>query len=212
MRMVPLTGAIAGGESRRASDKRGYHHPFAGVDAVLPGILRIPYRPDPSDEAILNRAGIQPIIKIDGNYVVFGNRAPVRRPIYRTAHVRRIQSHYTRIFLEAPNLQALLFLPNQPEVADNVIIILDQFAREEYAKGVITRYLPFDQAVEIESEIGDQAVVAQEDARASLVKILNGELDINFFYTPTGVLEMLNIHTGPQILAERYGQFSRTGG
>ena len=211
-RLVPLTGTIAGGESRRANDKRGYHHPFAGVDAVLPGIVRVPFTPDPVDEAILNRAGIHPILKVNGNYVVFGDNTPSRRPVYRNTHVRRIQSHYTRIFLEAPNFLAQLFLPNQPEVADNVIIILDQFARQEYAKGVITRYLPFDQAVEIDTEIGDRAAIAQEDARVSLVKILNGELDVKFFYAPTGVLELLNIHTGPQVLAERYGQFSRTGG
>ncbi|MFQ3628855.1 MAG: hypothetical protein SNJ81_14920, partial [Cyanobacteriota bacterium] len=42
-RMVSLSGDIMGGESSRAVEVQGYHDPFAGINAILPRIMRLPY-------------------------------------------------------------------------------------------------------------------------------------------------------------------------
>jgi len=207
-RLVPLSGLIAGGESDYARANGGYHLIYAGIKATLPGILRVPISPDPADQEILNAAGIHPVIRQGGNYVVWGMDSPSQEALYEATHVRRIQSHYIRFFKEARNLLEQIFLPNQPGVADRILIVMDQFARSEYGKGVITNWLPFDQAVDVSTDISEQAAITEEDTRVSLIRLLEGHLDINFFYVPTGLVKFVNIHIGPQRLAERYGQFS----
>lgn len=203
-RFVSLSGYIAGGESRRARANSGWHYIYAGVDATLPGIIKLPVALDPSDEGILNNAGIHPILMLDGNAVVFGGRSPSISESYKFTHIRRIQSHYIRILIEARNFLSLLFLPNQPGTLDVIIMLLEQFARNEYAKKVLTNYLGFREAVDIGGSFEAQNTTEQS-ALNSVVSVVNGELYVQFFYVPTGILEVLSVSVGPQILVERYG-------
>lgn len=207
-RYVSLSGSQAGGESRRSLANRGYHYIYSGTQAILPGFLRLPFSAEPADEAILHAAGIQPVLKMDGNVVNWGDLAPSLTETYRSNHVRRIQTHLTRIFMEARNLMEVLYVPNQPGVADQIILMLEQLAREEYNKGIFTRYLSFRQAVEVSTEVESNSILTEEDATSSIVRILNGRLQINFFYVPTGLIRLLEINTGPQVLVSNYGQFS----
>ncbi len=204
-RMVPLSGDIMGGESARAVAVQGYHNPFAGINAILPRIIRLPYESNPTDESILNVSGIQPIKIQDGRIVVFGARSPSRSPTYDFTHIRRIQSNYVRIFLEARTLLELLFRSNQPQLADQVIMILNNFARREYRKGVMSNYLSFAQAVQINGEIQSQGVLSDVGSQDALVQIINGKLKIFFRYVPTGVLERLTVEAGPDILVAQFG-------
>lgn len=204
-RFVSLSGYIAGGESRRARANQGYHFVYAGVDAVLPGIVKLPVALDPSDEAILNNTGIQPIIMLDGNAVVFGARSPSISQTYKFTHIRRIQSHYIRVLIEARNLLSLLFLPNQPGTLDLIVLMLEQFARNEYAKKVLTNFLGFREAVDISGSFDAQNSNSEQAVQNSVVTIVNGELYVQFFYVPTGILEVLSISVGPQVLVDRYG-------
>jgi hypothetical protein len=198
-RFVSLSGDIMGLESAKASLAEGYHYPAAGIDARLSRVTKLPFIPSPSDEAILNLVGIQPIKVYAGRVIVFGARCPSIDDIYTFLHVRRTQSNYVRIFIEAKSFLEALFQPNQPELAQQIVLILESFARREYQKGVYTRYLSFDQAVRIDSsgrESGDFDV---------MVSILNGELNIYYSYVPTGVLERLQIFVGPETVVSRTG-------
>jgi len=204
-RMVPLTGDIFGGESAQAVAVQGYHDPFAGINAILPRINRLPYESNPADEAILNISGLQPIKIQDGRVVVFGARSPSRSPTYDFTHIRRVQSNYVRIFLEARAMMELLFRPNQPQLADQVVMILNNFARREYRKGVMSNYLSFAQAVQIQGQLDNQGVISDVGSQDALVQIINGRLIVKFRYVPTGILERLTIEAGPDILVAQFG-------
>lgn len=205
-RFIPLSGDIMGGEASNAVAAEGYHLVFAGIGATLPRFLKLPVLLDPQDEAILNLAGIQPIKTIDGNIVVWGSRCPSSSETYKFLHVRRIQSNYIRVLIEARNLMEALFQPNQPALLDQITLMLDQFARREYDKGVLTQYLNFQQAAQTTGDIQSGTVIAGEQSRSSLVSVLNGQLNIYFRYVPTGILEVLSVSVGPDLLVEEYGK------
>jgi hypothetical protein len=197
-RFISLSGDIMGLESARATLSQGYHYPAAGINARLSRVTRLPFNPTPNDEAILNIAGIQPIKIFSGRTIIFGARCPSANDIYSFLHVRRIQSNYVRVFVEAQSFMQALFQPNQPELAEQIVLILENFARREYVKGVYTKYLSFDQAISIQSSENE----ASSDFDV-LVSILNGRLNIYYSYIPTGILEKLQIFVGPDTLISR---------
>lgn len=203
-RMISLSGDIIGGESAYSVSAEGYHRPFAGVNAILPRVLKLPVESTPAEDSITNVAGLQAIKIINGNVVVFGARVPSISPTYDFLHIRRIQSNYIRIFLEARTLLELLFLPNQPSLSEQIVMILNNFSRREYRKGVFTQYLSFAQAVQVEGATTG-AVISDSEGSDALVEIINGKLRIYFRYVPTGILEKLSINAGPDILVSQYG-------
>lgn len=204
-RLISLSGDLMGGESYRSVVNQGYFVPFAGVQAILPRVTKLPFEAFPADEAILNLAGIHTVKKIFGNVVNFGARSPAISPTYDFTHIRRTQSNYVRVFLEARTLLELLFAPNQPYLAEQVVLILNNFARREYKKGVFTQYLSFVQAVQIEGGLGSDNIITDETTQDAIVSIINGRLHIYFRWVPTGILERLSIHCGPDILVAQYG-------
>jgi hypothetical protein len=207
-RLISLSGDIMGLESLQSTAVQGYHAPAAGLNARLSRVTRMPFVPSPEDEAILNMAGIQPIKVFSGRTVVFGARGPAANSLYTYLHVRRIQSNYVRIFLEAqPFLQAL-FKPNQPDLAAQIIMTLENFARREYRKGVYTRYLSFDQGVRVSSLPSAGASGVGGDDYDVIVSVVNGELQVYYSYIPTGILEKLLIYVGPDSITSRFGSLS----
>jgi hypothetical protein len=206
-RIIPLTGEIMGGESKRSTFVEGYHDPFAGINAVLPNIINLPFNPLGGDEAILNAAGIQTIKVQAGKVVVFGARVPSRSSVYNFLHIRRIQSNLVRVFLEARPLLELLFRPNNPSLIEQGIMTLNNFARREYRKGVFTNYLTFKQAVTIDALGGTGGTtVTDDDTSDAVVALVNGNVEIKFSYVPTGINEQMELHVGPEILVAQYGQ------
>jgi hypothetical protein len=204
-RLVPLSGDIMGGESRQAVAVEGYHNPFAGVDATIDRVLNLPVEITPQDEAVLNVSGVQPLKILDGVVVVFGGRAPSRSPVFDFLHVRRTQSNYVRVFLEERLFLQQMFRPTQPEQVDAIVMILNNFARREYRKGVMSRYLSFSQAVLAQAEVGAQSVVTDANTQDAIVQIINGRVRLFFRWVPAGVLETLTIDAGPDILTAEYG-------
>ena len=203
-RLVPLTGHILGGESRQAIAVDGWFSPFAGVNAVLSGVTKLPIDLLPNDEALLNLAGIQPIKYVNGNPVVFGARIPAINTTYDFITTRRLISDYIRIFLEARALMEILFLPNQPFVAERALLVVENFLRREYRKGALNQNLSFEEAVEIQVNRGD---IGGDDKllQDRVVAGINGELDTYISVVPAGVVERLKVNLSPSILVASYG-------
>lgn len=205
-RLVPLSGVIMGGESRVSVDHQGYHHPFAGVRATLTGVTGLPFEVPRSDEGVANTAGLQIIKMVAGNIVCWGDRLPSQTNTYRFIHIRRCQSNYNRIFIEASALQELLFQPNQPDLASKLNLILRNFTRREYQKGVLARQLTFQQAVQINmGGSNNSSIVADEASRDEIVEIINGALSVSLRVTYSGVLERLVLNIGPDTLVSEFG-------
>jgi hypothetical protein len=201
-RMVTATGDIFGGESLFAVNNSGYHVAFAGRGARLPRAIGLPFEIGRTDEVIANTSGVQMLKYSEGNIIVWGVRAPSLSPAYVFLHIRRCQSNYNRIFIEVDNLQELIFRPNQPEEAAQFRMILRTFARREYGKGVFSRYLTFEEAVQINTgqDADDNSAIGSQGG-GQLVEVINGVLTANFVWTPSGVIERLVVNAGPSILA-----------
>jgi phage tail sheath protein FI len=163
---------------------------------------------DPYGESVLNAAGIQTIKKLQGVPVVWGARVPAVNSVYTHSTVRRTQSHYVRLFLEGRQILETLFRPNQPNLAQHIILILRNFASEEYRKGVYNNYLSFDESIQIVAQNPNNSSnnQGQNAARDVAVSIINGKLHIFYSYVPAGYLERLYINVGPDILVATYGQ------
>lgn len=208
IRMIPLTGDVIGLESYYASTNKGYHVPAAGVDASLTRILSLPYEIEPGEEASLTRVGIQPIKTLFGMPVVWGAEQPTNDPVYTFIHVRRIQSNFVRVFLEALPLLRMLFRPNQPDLANQLVMIVNSYMREQYRRGVFNNYLTYDEAVKIRVEAPNelQRSISNMDNNDVLAKISQGNLNVHIDYIPTGVLKNLFVHLGPDILAASFSE------
>jgi hypothetical protein len=204
-RFVSMSGDILGGEARTAVINAGYHISYAGMKAIVARAIRLPFEALPPDEAILNMAGIQSIKTMGGNAVVWGVRAPSVSSIFQFLHVRRIQSHYVRFFRESQALLEMLFQPNQPLAGERLAMILDNFVSGEYRKGVYTKHLAKNQAVQVYVGLGNEGVSSVGDSKDRLIEMLNGKLVINMRYVPTGIIERISISIGPDILVEQWG-------
>lgn len=204
-RLVTLTGHIMGGESRFSVDALGYHVPFAGRRAILPNVLALPFSIPRDEEGIANTAGIQMIKADQGNFIVWGARLPSVSNTYQFIHVRRSQSNYNRTFIEASAFQGFLFQPNQPSLNQEVRMILENFTRREYRKGVISNHLSFDQAVEIQTGSRGNDVVTDTSTTDEIVEILNGVLRVGLKVAFTGIVERMIVETSPAILVNEYG-------
>ncbi|NJK76382.1 MAG: hypothetical protein HC942_23285 [Microcoleus sp. SU_5_6] len=81
-------------------------------------------------------------------------------------------------------------------------MILKSFARREYKKGVFSRYLTFEEAVQINTgqDVDENSSISSQGGD-QLVEIINGVLSANFVWTPTGIVERLVINAGPSILS-----------
>lgn len=207
-RMVPTSGDIMGLESYRATLHGGWHYPTAGVNSRLNRFTKLAWQVDPHGEADLNAIGVQAIKYLAGAPVIFGARVPAINSIYTHSTIRRTQSHYVRYFLEAREILENLFRPNQPDVAERLILMLEGFARSEFNKGVYNNYLTFDQAIHV-SAITPQAPgqgAGESAARDVAIAMVNGQLHIYYSYFPAGYLERLYLNIGPEIATANYAQ------
>lgn len=204
LRLVPLTGDIMGGESRTVNAYSSYHVPFAGNNAILPRVLKLPIKVDIQGESVLNITGVQQIKMLNGNAVVHGGRSPSISDSYRFLHIRRIQSNYVRLFMESQALMEQLFSPNQPGLMEHLIMSLESFARREYKKGVFSRYVDFSKAARVGDASRTQERINSGDQEA-LVSVLSGKMNLFFRYIPTGILEELTVEVSPDSVVADFG-------
>ena len=200
-RLISISGDVMGGETRAAAAAEGYHVPFAGTSAKLPRIVRTPAFVTPADEAILGPAGIQQLRIENGNFVVWDVTSPAIDDIFRMTHIRRIQSNMIRVFREAAALRNLLFALNQPETEDELRMILANYMRREYKKGVINRQFGYKQVVSIQIGERTSSAINDEGSIDSLVASTGGVLSAEVRYVPAGVIREIKIGLGPQLLS-----------
>jgi hypothetical protein len=194
-RLISINGDIAGVESATASLREGWHYPAAGLDAVLSRVEQLPVEISPSEQAVLNNAGIQPILKLLGRTVIYGAEVPAVDPIFMLLHVRRMQSNYARVLLEAITLQRSLFKPNNPSLTAGLFMILNQYFQAEYRKGALNNYLPYAQAVQISFPNPNSG--SNQGTRETLVAISTTDIVASIVYCPTGILKNFLINLGP---------------
>ncbi len=209
-RLTPLTGDIVGSESRKAISEQGYHKMVAGVGNTLPTrIKRLSAKIDAREEANLNQRGIQPVKKVDGRFCIWGIRAPSTSEQYKFINSSRIQKNLIRVFRESTALLQQLFELNEPNTVSQLIFILNAYAAKEYDKGVFTRYLPFVEAVDVRNLAGSNAD-ANKTLIASLIDLQNGKLSLSFGYTPSGLLELIEVYVSPDATAGKFGAGANT--
>lgn len=146
LKQVPMTGAIHGREARVAVDNDGYHKAAAGIDVVLPQILRIPTGDKILNEEVLNPAGINLVKKYKGNFILWGDRSLALDPAWKWKHQRETMSYYENVLRES--FDWLIFMINDV-VADNLAkAALRSFFEPEFVKRAV-RGDTFDEAVSI---------------------------------------------------------------
>jgi hypothetical protein len=209
-RLTPITGDILGSESRKAISDLGYHRMVAGISNSLPTrIKRLSSKIDSREEANLNQRGIQPIKKVDGQFCIWGIRAPSVSEQYKFINTSRIQKNLIRVLRESTALLQQLFELNEPNTVTQLIFILNSYAAKEYDKGVFTKYLPFADAAVI-GNIANSTADTRKSLIASLIDLQNGKLSLSFTYTPSGLLELIEVFVTPDPTAGKFGAGANT--
>jgi hypothetical protein len=209
-RLTPITGDVLGGESRKAIADQGYHKMLAGIGNTLPTrIKRLSAKIDAREEANLNQRGIQPVKKVDGRFCIWGIRAPSVSEQYKFINSGRIQKNLIRVFRESTALLRQLFELNEPNTVTQLIFILNAYAAKEFTKGVFTKYLPFADAVNV-ANIANSSADTNQSLIASLIDLQNGKLSLSFGYTPSGLLELIEIYVTPDATAGKFGAGANT--
>jgi hypothetical protein len=167
LKSVSMVGAIHGREARIAVDNDGYHKAEAGIDAILPQVLKIATGKTVLNEEVLNPAGIGVIKKKSGNFVLWGDRTVSLDPAWKFKHHRELMSYYENVLRES--FDWLIFAINDP-VTDNVAkAALRSFFEPEYVKRAV-RGDTFEDAVSIklDGENNTNATRADGDLFAEL--------------------------------------------
>jgi hypothetical protein len=151
LKLVTLTGMIHGREARIAADYNGYHKAEAGIDAVLPKVLKLPTGDAILNEEMLNPIGISVIKKLKGNFVMWGDRTLYTDPAWKWKHQRELMSYYEHVLQE--NFDWIIFAINDPVTEKMAHTALKTFFIPEYSKRAI-RGDSFDKAciIKIDAE------------------------------------------------------------
>jgi phage tail sheath protein FI len=183
-----------GGESNNAVAYNSYHQMFSGRSARLVGVTDLPFEVKRSEESIANSAGVQLLKTVDGSIVVWGVRAPSISQSFSMIHTRRIQSYMTRIFLEMPQLQDLMFRPNNEQLVAQFRMILVATIKKIWKTGAFNKSIPFEQAVNITNNPGtdDESSFSSN----ATMEVLNGVLSANVLWSPTGIAEKIQLNIG----------------
>ena len=132
LKEVPVTGMVQGREALVAKNFEGYHKAAAGVDVKLPRIVKLPTLDRILDQEILNPAGLQMIVKKGGNFVVWGDRAPVTDQAFKFAHHREQLSYYEHVIIES--FDFIMFAINDKAEQPGLIAAFNSFFLPEWRK------------------------------------------------------------------------------
>lgn len=163
LKLSTRTGEIHGREARIAVDNLGYHKAEAGIEAVLPSIVKLPTEDRPLDEELLNPRGIAVIVQKQGNFVIWGDQIPSSDPEWKWKHQREQMSYYEHTFQESYDW--IIFQIHNPETRQRALQSLRMYLRSEYRNGALDNDLPFEKAalIKLDAEINTDDVKAAGD-------------------------------------------------
>lgn len=167
LKLTSLTGQIHGREARIAVNYDGYHKAAAGLEAVLPKILKLPTGDAILNEEYLNPLGINVIKKKQGNFVIWGDRTLWVDPNWKWKHQRELMSYYEQVLIES--FDWIIFAINDPIEEKRAIAALNSFFYPEWVKRAI-RGNTFKEAaiIKIDGENNTDATRAAGDMFADI--------------------------------------------
>lgn len=188
-KLVTMTGMAHGREARIAADFDGYHKAEAGIDAILPRVLKLPTGDTILNEELLNPAGIGLIKKKSGNFILWGDRTVHLDSNWKFAHHREAMSYYEHVLQES--FDFIVFLINDSESDKDALSALKGFFLPEWRKRAL-RGDTFEEAaiIKVDSENNTDATRAAGDK--------NGEVSLQM----ADVVERFIITIGKQGIFE----------
>lgn len=170
-KLVSLTGMILGLQAATARDNRGYQKTAAGVNYMLPKVLKLTTQAVLNEE-FLNPRGVNVIRLRKGNFIVWGDRTlQSGDPEWTFKHQRKLMSHYENTLLE--NLDGFIFEINDPVTQNDAKAALIAFFRPEFEKRAI-RGDKFEDAciIKIDAENNTAQTMSQGDMHAEISLVL----------------------------------------
>lgn len=163
-----LTGKILGIEAKTAADFEGYHKAGAGLDAKLTDLVTLPLGPDYQiDQEETNPAGLNVIVKKQGNWVLWGDRSMSSNSNWQFAHVREYFSHVENVLLES--FDWIIFALNDEQQRRNLAPVFNQyFAREFQKRALAGNSLREAYTLKIDEENNPPSEVALGNMRAEI--------------------------------------------
>jgi phage tail sheath protein FI len=167
LKLITLTGMTHGREARIAADYDGYHKAEAGVDAILPRLLKLPTGDVILNEELLNPAGIGIIKKKRSNFILWGDRTLHLDSNWKFAHQRELVSYYEHVLQES--FDFIIFSINDSLSDKDALSALKGFFLPEWTKRAL-RGDTFDEAaiIKVDAELNTDAVRAAGDKKASV--------------------------------------------
>jgi hypothetical protein len=167
LKLIPNSGQVMGREARIAVDYDGYHKAAAGLEAVMPQTLKLPTGERILNEELLNPAGIQVIVKKQGNFVVWGDRTLYTDPTWKWKHQRELMSFYENVLRE--NFDWIVFAINDPITEKLALAALRSYFFPEWTKRAL-RGDTFEDAakLKIDAENNTDATRAAGDMWADI--------------------------------------------
>lgn len=147
LKLSTRTGEIHGREARIAVDNLGYHKAEAGLEAILPAIVKLTTEDRPLDEELLNPRGIGIIKSMQGNFVIWGDRLPSNDPEWMWKHQREQMSYYENVLRES--FDWIIFAIHNAETRQRALQALRSFFRSEYRNGSLDTDRKFEEAAVI---------------------------------------------------------------
>jgi hypothetical protein len=151
LKLTTRTGEIHGREARMAEDNEGYHRAEAGIDAILPSVIKLTTGNRILNEELLNPRGI-PVIRVkQGNFVIWGDRIPAADTTWKWKHQRETMSYYEQVLAES--FDWIIFSLNDASAREMTLQAVRQFFKAEYRKGALDRDYKFEDACVLKCDL-----------------------------------------------------------
>jgi hypothetical protein len=192
LKVVSMTGMIHGREARIAANYSGYHKAEAGIDAILPRVLKIPTGDVILNEEYLNPLGINVVKKVKGNFILWGDRTLYLDPAWKWKHQRELLSYYEHVLQE--NFDWIVFAINDATTQKLALTALKAFFIPEFNKRAIRG-----------EDADDAARIKIDDENNTTLTMANGDMNAEIKLRLADTVERFIISIGKQGIFESVG-------